>query len=137
MLSWTIFKVCSLYGSSPLSTEWPPQRSGSGHIDLPLAGFLIQLFLLAVPLDQPLGGAAEFPPHPMVDVVKVPVLQGEDGPQVGILRQKLNIARTHLHDLLPGVPFIGRQELGLPGMPLGVDIVDDGGNELLPVPKCL
>lgn len=73
----------------------------------------------------------------MVDVVKVPVLQGEDGPQVGILRQKLNIARTHLHDLLPGVPFIGRQELGLPGMPLGVDIVDDGGNELLPVPKVL
>ena len=62
---------------------------------------------------------------------------GIAAPQVGILRQKLNIARTHLHDLLPGVPFIGRQELGLPGMPLGVDIVDDGGNELLPVPKVL
>lgn len=38
-----------------------PKDQGADHIDLPLAGFLIQLFLLAVPLDQPLGGAAEFP----------------------------------------------------------------------------
>ena len=37
----------------------------------------------------------------MVDVVKVPVLQGEDGPQVGILRRMIAVQRFDK----PGEPF--------------------------------
>lgn len=62
MLSWIHFQgVLTVWELPVVKLNGRPKIRERTTIDLPLAGFLIQLFLLAVPLDQPLGGAAEFP----------------------------------------------------------------------------